>query len=256
MTVLGFDAATLALIAFASLAAFFVRGLSGFGSAMVGIGILSIVLAPARVVPAFLALEVLTTVNLLPGVWRQIDWRSLRWVIAGCLVGTPLGQAVLAALPPDVMRLAVSLCLIGIASAMLSGAAQRLAPAATPGPRGALAAGAMSGLLNGAAAIGGPPAIVFYFATTGAAVSRATLIAYFLVIDLYALAWAGANGLLGAAAWPLVAVSLPWSLAGIALGSRLYRRLDEAQMRRVVWTLLVALGSVGTLAAGWRLWRQ
>ena len=58
---LGFDALTLAWIGLATLAAFIVRGLSGFGSSMIGIGALSMVLPPAQVVPAFLAVELLTT---------------------------------------------------------------------------------------------------------------------------------------------------------------------------------------------------
>lgn len=65
---LGFDATTLVWIAAATLLAFVVRGLSGFGSSMIGIGSLSIVLPPAQVVPAFLAIELLTMVNLLPVV--------------------------------------------------------------------------------------------------------------------------------------------------------------------------------------------
>lgn len=247
----GFDAPALAAIAAATLLAFTVRGLSGFGSSMIGIGALSMLLPPHQVVPAFLAIELLTTVNLLPGVWRQIDWRSLRWVIAGCALATPLGLGLLAGLDARPMRLAVSGCLLLIALAMLSGLAQRLAPRQTPGPAGALAVGAVAGVLNGAAGIGGPPAIVFYFATTGTAVSRATLIAFFLFTDVYALAWAGGTGLLGGAAWPLIVVALPFSLAGIWIGQRLYGRLDEARLRRLVWWLLAALGAAGVAAAAW-----
>ena len=78
MTLLGFGPATLALIGAACTLAFVVRGLSGFGASMIGIGSLSLLLPPVQVVPAFLALEILTTAHLLPGVWRQVDWRSLR----------------------------------------------------------------------------------------------------------------------------------------------------------------------------------
>ena len=250
---LGFDAQTLAWIGAATLAAFIVRGLSGFGSSMIGIGALSIVLPPAQVVPAFLAVELLTSVNLLPSVWRQIDWRSLRWVIAGCALSTPFGLTVLAQLDPNPMRLLVSACLLTISLAMLSGAAQRFAPRSTPGPLGAAAVGGVAGLLNGAAGIGGPPAIVFYFATTGAAVSRASLIAFFLFTDVYALAWAGGAGLLAAMGWQLIAVALPFSLAGIWIGQRLYLQLDEARLRRLIWALLAALGTLGVASAVWRL---
>lgn len=160
MTLLGFDAATLALIATACTLSFVVRGLSGFGASMIGIGSLSLVLPPVQVVPAFLALEILTTAHLLPGVWRQVDWRSLRWVIAGCLLATPFGLQLLAGLDVDAMRLLVSGCLLGIASFMLFGPTGQLAARPKPGPLGAIAVGAASGLLNGAAGIGGPPAIV------------------------------------------------------------------------------------------------
>lgn len=246
---LGFGAAQLAAIGAIALLAFVVRGVSGFGSSMVGIGGLSLLLPPQQVVPAFLALELLTTAHLLPGVWRQIDWRSLRWVIGGCALATPLGLTLLARLDAGTMRLGVSLCLLVIAALMLSGLAQRWAPRQTPGPLGALAVGAVSGALNGAVGISGPPAIVFYFATTAAATSRATLIAYFLFTDVWALALAGGAGLLTSAALPLITVALPFSLAGIWLGSRLYLRLDEAQLRRLVWWLLAALGAAGVANA-------
>lgn len=255
MTLLGFDAPTLALIAIACTLAFVVRGLSGFGASMIGIGSLSLLLPPAQVVPAFLALEILTTAHLLPGVWRQVDWRSLRWVIAGCLLATPFGLQLLAGLDVGAMRLLVSGCLLGIASFMLFGPTRQLAERPPPGPLGALAVGAASGLLNGAAGIGGPPAIVFYFASTGAAVSRATLIAYFLVTDIYALAWAGGTGLLAHTGWSLVVVALPFSLLGITLGQRLYRSLDEARLRRLVWALLAVLGALGVARAVWPLMR-
>lgn len=253
MSLLGFDAPMLALIATACLVAFIVRGLTGFGASMIGIGSLSLVLPPAQVVPAFLALELLTTAHLLPGVWRHVDWRSLRWVIGGCLVATPFGLQLLVGLDAGAMRLLVSLCLLGIACFMLFGPTRQLAARPPPGPLGALVVGAASGWLNGAAGIGGPPAIVFYFASAGAAVSRATLIAYFLVTDVYALAWAGGTGLLSNAGWPLVVVALPFSLLGITLGQRLYRGLDEARLRRLVWRLLAVLGGLGVARAVWPL---
>jgi hypothetical protein len=249
--VLGFGLDRLAAIGAISLAAFVVRGVSGFGSAMVGIGGLSLFLPPLQVVPAFLALELLTTAHLLPGVWRQVDWRSLRWVIGGCVLATPLGLTLLAGLDAGLMRLVISGCLLAIAVAMLSGLAQRWAPSQTPGPLGALAVGAVSGAMNGAVGISGPPAIVFYFATSAAATSRATLIVYFLFTDLWALGLAGASGLLTSAALPLIGVALPFSLAGIWLGQHIYLRLDETQMRKLVWSLLAVLGTMGLLNA-WR----
>lgn len=255
MQLLGLDSLTLIWIALASLLAFFVRGLSGFGSSMIGIGGLSMVLPPRLGVPAFMALELLTSVTLLPGIWRQVEWKSLRWVMVGCALTTPLGLLLLAGLDPNPMRLVVSVCLLSIALFMLSGAAERFAPKQVPGPVGAMTAGAASGVLSGAAGIGGPPAIVFYFSTVQASVGRATMIAYLVFTDIYALAWAAGTGVLSLDGWPLIVVALPFALLGIALGKRLYARLNEQRLRRVIWALLVALGLLGTFAALWSLLR-
>ena len=246
---LGFGLAQLAAIVVVSLLAFVVRGVSGFGSAMVGIGALSLLLPPQQVVPAFLALELLTTIHLLPGVWRQIVWTSLRWLVAGCLVATPLGLSLLASLDAKLMRLLVSLSLLAIALLMLGNLAQRWAPKQTPGAVGAMAVGALSGALNGAIGVSGPPVIVFYFATTAAATSRASLVAYFLVADAWALTLAGGAGLLSGEALPLIAVALPFALAGIWIGHHIYLRLDEALLRRLIWWLLAALGALGVVNA-------
>lgn len=249
-SLLDLDAATIAWIALATSVAFVMRGLAGFGSSMIGIGLLSLVLPPARVVPAFLVIELITSVNLLPQAWPQVDWKSLRWVCLGCAVATPLGLFVLAGLDPNPMRLFVSACLLGIEVFMLSGLAARVAPKDTPGAGGAFAVGLASGVLTGAAGIGGPPAVVFYFATTRIAVSRATLIAYLVFTDICALAWIGGTGLLASTDWwPIVAVAVPFSFAGTWLGTHIYLRLPEAQLRRLIWSLLAALGSVGLVAA-------
>ena len=147
------------------------------------------------------------------------------------------------------MRLVVSACLTTIAMLMLTGVAQRLTPRSTPGPLGALAVGVASGVLNGAAGIPGPPAIVFYFATTGAVVSRATLIGFFFFTDLYGLAWAASTGLLAELGWKLIAAAVPFALLGLFIGHRLYVKLDEARLRRVIWALLAVLGTAGTARA-------
>lgn len=250
----GLDSVLLAWAALATFVAFLVRGLAGFGSSMVGIGSLSLLLPPAQVVPAFLVVELITSLHQLPGVWRQVEWRSLRWLCLGCALSTPAGLLLLAGLDPNPMRLFVFGCLLTIALAMLAGLAQRVAPRQTPGPAGAVAVGLASGLLTGAAGIGGPPAIVFYFATTAIAVSRATLITYLVFTDISALAWIGATGVLRDFSWwPLVVVGLPFSLLGTAIGTRWYLRTPEARLKQLIWSMLAVLGSLGVASALWRM---
>ena len=61
--------------------------------------------------------------------------------------------------------------------------------------------------------------------------------------------------MLADAAWALIVAALPFSLLGIWLGQRWYARLDEARLRRLVWLLLAAPGTIGVAGAAWRLRR-
>jgi len=189
------------------LAAFVVRGFSGFGSSMIAVSALTLVLPPAHVVPAMFALEIAASVGLLPSVWRDVDWRSLVWIVGGCTVATPVGLTVLAHAPENLMRALVSAVVVVVALVLLKGFVLR----ATPGPAATFAAGCLSGLLNGSTGLAGPPAVIFYFSSAGAAArGRASLIAFFVATDVFALLLARASGLLDAQAAVLALYALPF----------------------------------------------
>jgi uncharacterized protein len=79
--------------------------------------------------------------------------------------------------------------------------------------------------------------------------TRATLIGLFVFIDLYSLAVASGHGLVGASMLVATAWLLLPMLIGVALGSRWYARVDEQRFRRVVVFTLIALASLGLVAA-------
>jgi len=242
--------AILAYVAAALFIAFVVRGFSGFGSSLIAISAISIVLPPAEIVPPIFAIEILSSISLLPTVWREVHWGSLRWISLGCAIATPLGLALLARLPVDAMRIAISVIVIILALALLRGAV----PRASPGPAATVGVGMLVGLLNGAAGVGGPPAVLFYFSgPQSAAVGRASLIAFFLFTDVYAIAIAGSGGLIGGSALALFLLALPAVGAGLWVGNHLYGRADPASFRRWVLRLLVLLGLAGAIVAAIRL---
>lgn len=146
------------------LAAFAVRGYSGFGSSLVAVPALTLVLPPVRIVPAIFALEFLASVSLLPSVRRDVNWRSLAWIVAGCVLAMPVGVVVLTHAPLAAMRLAISLVVVTAAVLLLRG----FALSRTPGAVVTFLVGCLSGLLNGSVGIGGPPAVVFYFSSRDA----------------------------------------------------------------------------------------
>ncbi|GIW44829.1 MAG: hypothetical protein KatS3mg077_2111 [Candidatus Binatia bacterium] len=229
-----------------------VRGFSGFGFAMVAVTGLSLVHSPARVVPAILCLEILASMHLLPSIWSHVRWGSIFWLVAGMVLGTAPGVWLLAHASPALLRAWVSV-------AVLAGATALTRERALPGMEGRgvqLVAGACSGLLNASASIGGPPVILYYLATAQSPEHvRASLIAFFVIADAFALAAMAAMGLLGqevamAALWWL----LP-ALGGVSLGRLLFERHGAQHYRRAVVALLLVLAALGVGRSVWDWYR-
>ncbi len=215
-----------------------VRGYSGFGFALLAVTSLSLLLPPTQIVPSIFIMDVAASLHLLPGVWRDIHWRALLWLAAGCLVGTPLGVYALAHVPAAPMTLALAVFVLITATLLARGYALK----SLPGPAATFATGTASGLLNGSFGICGPPVILFFFSSpAGAAAGRASMIAFFLMTDLTGLAWQGESGLLSVATRWHALIFLPPLTAGIWLGNRGFRRADPVDFRRWVVRLLMLL---------------
>jgi uncharacterized membrane protein YfcA len=227
-------------------AAAIVRGFSGFGFSMLTVTSLSLLRPPAEVVPMVLMLEVAASLRLLPMVWRDADWRSLRWLLAGTALATPVGVAVLASVRADSMRVVVSVFVMLAVVFLWRGFTLRR----VPGARATFATGLVAGLLNGSAAIAGPPTILFYFSSpAGVAVSRASLIAYFLGTDLIGVALASAYGLVNRAILLRAGAFLLPLVLGVSVGHRHFVRTNPESFRRLVLALLLVLSLAGLLRA-------
>lgn len=223
-----------------------VRGYSGFGFSLLAITALSLVLPPSEVVPSIFMLEVAASLHLLPGIWKDVHWRSLAPLTLGCLAATPFGVYLLANVPAAPMQIAMAAFVLVATLLLWRGFALKT----MPGAIASTAAGAASGFANGAFGIGGPPVILFYFASpAGAIAGRASIVAYFLATDVIGLAFQWREGLLTQATVLRAAVFLPALLAGVWLGARSFKEADPAAFRN--WVLLILAGlAVLTAAKG------
>jgi uncharacterized membrane protein YfcA len=223
-----------------------VRGYSGFGFSLLAISALSLVYAPSEIVPSIFLLEVAASLHLLPGVWKDIHWRSLLPLIIGCLVATPFGVWLLANIPPATMQIGIGIFVLVAVSLMWFGYALK----SIPGPFAATLVGAASGLANGATGIGGPPVILFYFSTpAGQIAGRASVIAFFLATDLIGLANQSRYDLVTMDSGIRALLFLPVLVAGIWLGSRSFKSANPEQFRRWVIVIMAVLGAL-VLAKG------
>lgn len=221
-----------------------VRGYSGFGFSLLAITSLSLIFPPAKVIPAIFMLEIAASLHLLPSIWREVHWRSLGLLLAGTVAGTPVGVYVLANVPEAPMTLALSVFVLVATLLLWRGFALKTMPS-TPAT---LAVGAATGIANGAFGIGGPPVILFYFASpAGHAVGRASLVTFFIMTDVTGLIFLGREGLVTTASAIMALAFLPALAAGVWLGARSFKSADPAVFRRFV---LIILAALAVLTAG------
>ena len=238
----------LAYLAIAILSAGIIRGYSGFGFSMIAMMSVTLLLPPSEVVPIILMLEVVASLWLLPRVWRQVDWKSLVWLSAGVLVGTPAGVYLLVNIPPRPMRAAIAVVVMLVVVLLWRGFALKQ----MPGRGKTVAVGALSGLLNGSATIGGPPVILFYFSSPASvAVSRASLIAFFFGTDIVAFLMCLQQGLVTVKTATMGASFLVPMILGLGIGSRFFRQSKAEAFRRKVLILLLLLALAALVRALW-----
>jgi uncharacterized membrane protein YfcA len=227
-----------------------VRGYSGFGFSLLAITSLSLVIAPQTFIPAVFMLEIAASIHMLPGLWRDIHWRSLAPLALGTVLGTPAGVWFLANMPVPPMQLALAAFALVVTALLWSGYSLKQ----VPGPVGSTGVGLAAGLLNGAFGVGGPPVIIFYFATpAGHAVGRASIVAYFLFSDVIGLLFLSCEGLITGNVAKLALLFLPALALGVWLGARSFKSADPRFFRRAVLVLLMLLAILTGIQAVIRL---
>lgn len=193
------------------------RGYSGFGFSALLVASWSLVGQPAQAVAVALVLEVTASVLQAVSVWRDIPWRRVALLLGGAAVGTPFGTHLLVAMSERTLRLGIAAFVLAAALVLLAGV--RLRARATPPV--VLAVGAASGLCNGAVAMGGLPVAIFLTAEgADPRTLRASVIAYFFLLDLIGLFFLAREGLVGTGTLSLAALCLPVLVLGMWLGGR------------------------------------
>ncbi|WP_424930812.1 sulfite exporter TauE/SafE family protein [Amaricoccus macauensis] len=226
------------VLSVATLAAGFLRGVTGFGFALAAVPLYSLSVPPVYAVVMAQMLQIAAGPLDIYHNHKKVDRRALALLCGGALLFTPLGAFLATRLPADVMRLTIAIAvLLGLVALV---AKVRIREGKGP----AMTAGAMAGLLGGLAAMPGPPAVA-YFLGRGAdkTESRATLLLFFAftsVIALISIAL-GSDAVTFKVFLSAVA-SYPALLLGTYLGTLLFQRLGDGHYRSASMGVLLVSG--------------
>ncbi|WP_341713012.1 sulfite exporter TauE/SafE family protein [Erythrobacter sp.] len=236
MEIAGFALWQVGIALVATLASAYVRGLAGFGLAILLVPVLALALKPVE------AVLIANMLGLMIGL-TEIRWlisqaEKSAWHIAGVVVLTTApGMALLAITPTPVARLLIALVALSAFVAVLIPPREP----ETPGRIHTLLTGAASGVLTGFAGMPGPPVVPYY---VGRAIPREVAKASMVLVFTIASTTGIASGLaLGTMHWRLLLLALalfPVVLIGNALGRRALGKISDRAWRIFAATVLGA----------------
>lgn len=236
----------LPILIFAVCMAGFVRGFSGFGTAMIFIPLAASVTSPLYAILIMLSFDILGPVALLPRAWRDGEPRDVGLLSVGALIALPFGVYLLTRIDPVVFRWGVSVLSLVLLALLMSDWRYRnpLNTVAT------ILVGVASGFLCGIAALPGPPVILSYMSSPRAPqIIRGNTMMYLFVVDILAFLVFTVKGLL--VLLPLVIgviLSIPYAIAGM-IGTRIFDPEKEHIYRRAAYAM-IAFSAV----AGMPIW--
>ena len=232
------------VLAASALAAGLIKGFTGFGGALVMAPLFTLVLNPRETLGVVVAVNVATAWQLYAPSWRTMQRAVVLPMALACALATPIGVAAIVLVAPAFGRRLIGVAVLASGLALLSGWRRHGAPRLL----GTLAVGAVGGILNGLAGIGGPPAALWLLAgREGASRDRAGLIVYVALTQAAAAAVAAVAGALDIGALESALWLAPLYVAGTYAGAHLFTLAPEKVVRIAAIAMIVGLGGVAVL---------
>src|ERR1700692_3487137 len=134
------------------------RGFSGFGSALIFMPLASSIAGPRLVAALLLVIDFFAAAPLVPNAWKHADRKATAVMVAGALVGVPIGTYFLSRLDPVTTRWIISAFVFTLLMLLLSGWRYR----GQEYPAISIGIGGLSGFCSGLAQTGGPPIVGYW----------------------------------------------------------------------------------------------
>lgn len=223
-------------------AAGLMRGFAGVGSGMLMAPFFVHLFGPVETVGIIILIEIVATAQLLPTVHHEIQWRTIAPMGLAAAALMPVGSWLLVSLDTPNIQFGVSLLVTISATLLLTGWRYEGAKplAAT------LGVGGLSGLLMALTSLGNPPVMLYLLSSRdSAATNRANFTGYFALTLIALIVMMTIGGLISTGVIGVVAALLPGFLITTWIGSRMFRKSNEATYRRVALGILLCAGLYG-----------
>lgn len=218
-------------------AAYFIRGITGFGSGLIAVPLLALFLPLTFVVPMILLLDFTASIVIGGFNMHKVRVREILVLVPFGIIGVIIGTHLLMNLPQTPMLIALSLFVFVFALKSLLNIHGDAPVSQLWAPPAALTGGTVGALFG----TGGPPYVIYLtHRIRDRSDLRATLSAVFFSEGMARIAsFAIAGLLLSREIWIAYFTALPIVLGSLYLGGRMHPGLSSSQMMRIIGGLLL-----------------
>jgi hypothetical protein len=189
-----------------------------------------------------LIIDFVAAAPLVPNAWKHADRQATAVMVAGALVGVPIGTLLLSRLDPVTTRWIISAFVFALLMLLLSDWRYRGKHHAAI----SIGIGAVSGLCSGLAQTGGPPIVGYWLGRPiPSAIARANILLFFAASDMFSVVSYALAGLVTADALRFSCLVGPVYGLGVWLGAALFGRASEKLFRITCYALIAAAVIIG-----------
>ena len=248
LTLFGLSLVEVLAIVFSAGIAGFLRGFVGFGGAIAVVLILNLALGPLTAIPIASLIGMPSTVQLLPTIIRHAERQFVTIISISCIIAAPAGAFILVAIDPDLMKIIISIFVLVMVALLHFNI--RPKPGYQDSHLTSVVAGLISGVIQGTAAVGGPPAVLAALMRPGDAVrQRANVLGTVSVLNFCAVVpfW-----YLGLYTYDVLVISLviiPLYMISTAIGAYFFSTQGHHHYRQAALITLAILGTTTLIVA-------
>lgn len=234
----------LLLLIVVTLLAYTIKGLTGFGPALMIVPLFTAAVGAAYALPASALFDAIAGLLLLIPIYEKIDWRFSFPLMAAMALGSFIGAKTVFMMPLPIIEIFIGIFILSFGLYLWVGRdnSRQRSDSEIRNNRfltGAVAAGFLGGITGGMIGMSGPILVIFLKYHFPKEFFRTQLIAIFLIENIVRLFIYVDGGLINFHESKFLFLCLPALLVGLWIGNSLHLHISEKLFNRVVASILV-----------------
>jgi len=222
-----------------------IRGFSGFGTGMIIGPTTAALFSPVTSLAMITILDTFPALGLVWGARKNVNWTEVLPIVVGYALLVPLGVWVLKTGDPIFLRWFISISILVAVAILWSGWKYH-------GPRSrpiSFSIGGVGGFLGAAAALPGPPVLVYWLASSARAITvRANMIYYLFLTDMIVIVGYLFGNIYTMDSVLRGVISAPGYFIGIVIGTKFFSGASDQLYRRIAFVMIL-ISAVTSLPA-------